>query len=488
MKKHRKTLAIFLSCYVLIISSFGSFASGGANHGYDWTVVDKASYIVSHIGDIVGYGYQFIVNDGSWEDVRTSIFDLAAHKAAEAQMSPEEWLVSNTSFAYKFDGDVVENADTVDSITLSQEFGDLIQTTINTYVAENPLGYKQAYIQSYKMLGTSYFSNYSVYQTVIQYMENLSKEQGYLFFIKVENTSSYGYPIHIIAVPTSLNWNLYGTVNSTGLFNGVQLGINWQGNPTLVDVYNYPSYTPKFEGIKFNYIRSDNGAQLNNRWVGNANAGTIQNTTSLSIGGNNIILSSSTTKESVYVFSNMNSYKAYNSGSPQPYYLGSDFGSHINTYNVNDFSSMSTYYNNVVDNSKSGMTAEEVQKLIDDILDRIGNGNGSGSGSGSGSDDTLDLSFLGKIGTVISKLITAIGDLITNVLDGIVNAFIGEDGNGGIIGTVKNILNSLIGLITTDFSDFITSIFSFLPEELNSVLIAGFTIAVFLGVLRLVRR
>lgn len=494
MKKYRKYLALFLSCFTLIFSSFGSFASGGANHGYEWTATDKAAYIVSHIGDIIGYGYQWIASDGAWQDVKTSIFDLAAIKAAEAQMSSEEWLLSNTSFAYKFDGDVVENADTVDSITFSQEFGDLIQTTINTYVAENPLGYVGCYISSYNFLDSSSFNfGISSFNNIKTFMKNHD-----LTFVCTPNGHTRANDgIWLVGVERSkYDVNFIGTTLG-GSFSNVYLEHDWQNMSNV----NFPENT---DGIEFAYLTlgstnigigdnwSDAFSRFNNSSAGSwkPNMGGLHNISGFSgTGQQKSVFSHLEKNELVYVFDTLNAYKSYNSGSPQPYYLGSGFGSHVNTYNVNDFSSMSSYYNSVVDNSKTGMTPDEVQKLIDEILDRLGNGNGNGNGngSGSGSSGSNFWEWLISVGDSLGNFIGALGEAINRIISGIVNAvmdvvrlLVGDDENAGL-------LDRMNILISTGFNDFLTGVFEWLPIEVVTAFTSVLVIGIFFSIWKMIR-
>lgn len=330
-----------------------------------------------------------------------------------------------------------------------QEIINFVQSTV---IESEPLSYVQATIPSYKKLGTAYFSNYATYQTILQWMENKSKQRGYMFLISVENTSSYGYPIQIIAFPTDLEWNLYGNVDSNGIFGTVNLGVNWQGNPTLGVVNSTPTITPYFPNIDFGYMRSDNGATVNGRWVGNITGSPLKNVTGLGVGNSyKIILSSSPTDETVYVFNNMNAYKAYNSGNPQPYYLLSNPNYVAPSYDpVTDsqLQSAGNFYNNIVNNLSAGQTPEQVQTVVKETLQGKSN-------NGSNNDDSFNLGFLGTIG----KVITAVTGAFTPVQD----------------------------LVDNQVTEFVTDVFGWLPAEIVILWISGIIFAVLFGVLKIIR-
>lgn len=364
---------------------------------------------------------------------------------------------------------------------LKQEIVNFVQVEIQG----NPLGYTSCYIPTYKKLGASYFSNYNTYKTLLNYMENMSKKGGYLFFISIENTSSVGFPIRVLSVPTSLNWNFYGSVLN-GSFNGVQLGVDWAGSPTLANVYNYPEYTPYYEGVEYYMIRSDNGAQLSNRWVGNVSAYTFGNYTGLYVNCNTVF-SSSTKDENVYVFDNMNSYKNYNSGYQQKYYFTSEglenpnWNAPTGYVNSNNVDNSYRYYNNVVSNVQSGWTADEVLALVDRVTS---SSNGSNSGSSDDDDDDgdnwLDGLFSGIVGT-IKGIITEISDGIV----GIIHMVFGYDDDEGV--HHEGVLTNIITMLSSGFTGFLTDIFSFLPSEFVALFTAFLTLSILFGVIKLIR-
>lgn len=402
--------------------------------------------------------YWVVLNNDDMVGTFSDFIDWILTNHPDVDLDDETYDVEETP-----DGDFIVNND--------------VKNYLNEYmiyeIQQNPLGYSQAYINGWGLISPDRFATEKQYKALQDYIKVQDKPCFVRTFGNFQQT--------LVVAPLSF-------VNELGFVGEVT-------GRTFYNVKSYDGWSEFHpERDDFKQVNADGSVTdlgyvdgiFNNYYIHNGNMSTP-------VANGYYVISNDANKELVYVFRTLTDLKRYNSGYPQRYYLTQDglngvYNPDLNNMNVQNINYYNSNYeyNEIINNIYPGMSPDDVLKLITEILKQTG-GSGGGSG-GSGSDDNLDLGFLGKIGTLISKIITAIGDLITSILDGIVNAFIGEDGKGGIIGIVKKILNSLTSLISTDFSDFITSIFSFMPEELNTVLIAGFTIAVFLGVLRLVRR
>ena len=426
---------------------------------------------------------QFVVKTWTIIDPRNSIFSYDLFKQWLNEREKDNLLDEEVIIHTHGGGGHSRVSDAIDDSTdieVPQELKTEINLFIQNQIENNPVGYRACYIPSYSTMTATPYPTYKMYNAVKQYIKDHS---GYSFFVTWEINYGNVSTCHVFTIPRDLDIGWVGTTTTAGTFTNVHPYINWQ----LLTSQNIDSFVTSKVRITANGdILSSNAGFSNNYSFSNSNTLNASGSP-----GSYMVYTSYNNRELVYVFETLNAYKNYNSGLPQPYYLtqtgmSGDYPINNGIINSGTLNQSSTYYNSVVDNSKTGMTPEEVMELIKLILDgKVGDGSGSGDDS-DGSD--FDLGFLGTIGRLIGSLITGLGNLITNILNGIVTAFMGEDGNGGILGIVKNILNSLTGLISSDFSDFITSIFSFMPEELNTVLIAGFTIAIFIGVLRLVRR
>lgn len=465
-------LSLFICVYSVLCSSIGSYASGGAGHGYNWTASEQIAHWTSSIGDVAGYAKDWAFNKGTWDSVKTAVFDAQALKAQEAQMSYDDWVLSNTSWYYK-EGSEYQNESTLDHITMSQEMADCFNTTINNYVQQNPLSYHLVKIPPYSYMSTESFTSYGVYQTYQQFCKN-HPDSYILINYLTDGTNVGGQWTRGLAlvVPKSSNFGLYGTVSASGNFNNVHGIYNWATSP--------PSGSTEFKLYRFD------GSQWNDMsW---SDAYQLYNT--LQLGGTrqryNILNMYSTLNkyENVYVFDTVNAFKAYNAGVAQPYYLGSNFDNIVTTIpaSVTDGSYNSSNYNNIVNSVQSGWSAQEVLDLVDRVLD--GNGSGSGGGgSGSGSSNN-PFDFLGSIGEAVGKLVGGIGDFISGIIGGIVDAildlinmFVGEDG----------ILNKLTSLINTGFNTFLGDMFSWLPSEVVTCFTACLLVGIFFAIWKIIR-
>ena len=457
----------------LQVYSLASTTSG--SEYYNWTAGEKFTYFLLNGMNILGDGYSMIIGADDADDVWQDFFDFVSLEYLEENQTFDEWCLSNTSWYYDNSG--IQNENTVTGFSMTPTMADALQLTVNNYVAENPLTYTLCYIYSYNFIDTSTFGNIAPYNSLKNF---ISQQDGYVLVnygsFKL-NSSEHGYMIYVI--PKSLNMGLYGSVSS-GSFTNVQMSVNWKSSQYLNQMSSE---------IKAYYMNESGtiteGVTNFNQW----RVASIKNNNSLAFNSTNVqftMFSNLPKNEAIYVYSTLNAYKQYNSGSPQPYYLGSDFGTHKTNYSVSSFpSSNNSYYNQVTNNVQSGWSAEQVLELVDKI---ISSGGGSGSGSGSSDSDSLDLGWLGKIGGVIVKIVNAIASVITDIIDGIATALIGEDGTGGIVGTLKTILHNVVELVTEDFTDFMSEIFGFLPPEISTILIAGITLSVFFGVIKILRK
>ena len=406
-----------------------------------------------------------VLEDIDWQDLASTAFKLKgiikpSFTGTLAGFVEYDLNNNNTLTAHPTIG-IRNNADGTKTYDIDKEIRQEIFNYINsTYVDANPLQYTSAYIYSYAFLNPSSFPTYAMYKSVQTYIKEsncwcvlfMTYNNGQCLVMKV-NTDSHDI-------------GLVGTVQASGSFSGVQIYDNWNliGNNVTVETFQQ------------NGTHTSGGTNWGGTNVSNSNSPS---------NSAKIIISPLDKNELVYVFKNLNAYKNFNVGLPQNYYLRDNWSNIVDDNNYIGSDELQHYgnaYNEVVNNVQNGWSAEDVLLLVDKIL------NNTSSGSSTNNDDILDLGFLGKIGSIIGKVITGIGNLITGVLEGIANALIGENGDGGILGLVTNVLSSLTELISEDFGEFINGLFSFMPSEIRTILVAGFTISVFLGVLRLIRK
>lgn len=510
MKKYRIFLSIIFCVYLTFsFFSFGSFCAGGRGIGdgslvpeteeeavswFDevwermtepnssgWTFLDRAAYSMTNLVDREAAWMGFFVPNMStnyYTYLRPALCQKWGRALYQAQVTPLEWYNNNMQINYKDNGNTEPTRNDVETIDYSRQVMQDCYNVTNNYVLEYPQSFKKVYIESYSWLGTDYFNNYNAWKSITTYMKN---HGGYYHILWVENSSSRGYPVHVLSIPSSLDLAFIGTVDG-GLFTNVSLSCNWKLNPPLSTYVGYLHVA--FSSTTGNQLSDGQFDSLSS----NSTIPNLYNTTQLAPNNNwarRIVLNGSDKKSIEYVFETIQAYKNYNAGLPAPYYTDSQFDTYVPTpvnCNVNS-PTTETYYNNIVNNIQNGMTPDELQKLIDEIFDKVGNGSGGGSG-GSGSDTDLDLGFLGKIGELIAKLINGIGELITNVVGGIVDAVFniidlltGENG----------LFSRLSALIDGSFNTFLADIFSWLPPEIITVFTASIVIGLFFGIWKIIR-
>lgn len=192
--------------------------------------------------------------------------------------------------------------------------------------------------------------------------------------------------------------------------------------------------------------------------------------------------------ELVYVFNSLNALKMYNSGAPQSYYLPSGSTQQVGDVSgtVDQFNNAGGYYSSIVDNSVSGMSADEVIKLVDTILKN------TGGGSGSGNDNDDDSSLWEKIGNAIGNLIDGIVDVIASVIEKLTDAILsvihlltGYTDDNGVYH--EGLLGKLTSLISVDFNSFLGSVFDWLPPEIVTLFTATLIFAVFFAIWKMIR-
>lgn len=479
-----RLLSFFLSFYLLFVTSINSYASttesGSAS---DWSGAQKADWVTNNLMWICAEGFDFVAQDTILQGVGSKVaskVESLVHDNPE-YTSYDSWWERHFGFnpspntTPNYDKPIDQNS--ISNVYWDQSVTNIFNEAIQETVAENPLSYKEASITSYKNMNTSVFDYYALYANLQEFMKQ--RDGYFICSAGIEGNGSIRYNlIRVNFIPRGTNIGFVGNVIG-GSFSNVQLSVNWTlGNQPQ----NYDSKIEK-------WIITTSGIEkvTDNRWWFSCN--TLSNSATIGRDSANgqVVFTSLPKNEYIYVFANNNAYKAYNSGSPQPYYFGSGYGSATGSVNLStsNMSNSGNYYSNVVNNIQSGWSAEQVLELVDKI---IASGGGSGSGSGSSDSDSLDLGWLGKIGGVIVKIVNAITSVVTDIIDGIANALIGEDGTGGIVGTLKTILHNVVELVTEDFTDFMSEIFGFLPPEISTILIAGISLSVFFGVIKILRK
>lgn len=367
-------------------------------------------------------------------------------------------------------------------IEVPEEVLNVLNQYVIYQIQQNPQTYVQCYIPSYNMLNSDYFYTYQSFVAVKDFIRN----SGGYCYLGHDGVNNSNRKFYIITLPSNIDYGLYGTVTS-GIFTNVN------------GIYNWQSTTQPFNlglGLKF-YTCTANGT-ITETSVAQGNVRSLSNISNvpstMATSQNWVIMSPLSRNELVYVFSSVNAYKSFNSGSPQPYYLTSD-GQNTNmsnwsvgsgSINTGTLSSANSSYSSVINNVQTGWTAQEVLELVNLISENGGDSNGGGSSSDN------PFGFLGTIGEIIGQLVSGVGELLTGIVDGIANVFLGkpnEQGvrSGGLFSVVKSVITGLVDLIDTDFAEFFRVVFDWLPPEIITLMISGLTFALFFGILKMIR-
>lgn len=471
----------------LQVYSFASTTSG--SDYYNWTAGEKFTYFLLNGMNILGDCYSMIIGADDADDVWTDFFDFVSQEYLEENQTFEEWCLSNTSWYYDNSG--IQNENTVTGFSMTPTMADALQLTVNNYVANNPLTFTECYISSYNYINTDQFGSYGLYQSVKEVIKN---NNGWSFIASPAGNNASTKNMYLITVDKSkFGLNFIGTTTQ-GSFTNVSLEHNWSGLST------FPENT---EGVDIRFFQIPNGtlgapaktyqqaaanAGYNSTWV--QGFSSIKNTSSVFAGqGYGNVFTNMPKNELVYVFRTLNALKNYNSGSPQPYYLGSDFGTHKTNYSVSNFpNSNNSYYSQVVNNIQSGWSADEVLTLVDKV---IKNG---GSSSGSSSDSENNQSkWWERIGNAIGNLIDGLVDVLTKVIEklsdallSIIHLLTGYTDDGGTYH--QGLFDKLTDLVDSGFSSFISSMFSWLPDEIVTLLTATLVFGIFFGIFKMLRR
>ena len=198
-------------------------------------------------------------------------------------------------------------------------------------------------------------------------------------------------------------------------------------------------------------------------------------------------------RQSVYTSTTYNNLKTDNSVDNSVHISDNDLtidsnnvATTSNTFTTYNSTSVTNITNNVTNNN--GISPEQMQELIDSIvkMNAINSGSSSGTGassSGTGASGTSSGSTSGSSGGV-TAIVDAIGkllDVIAMIAGKVVSAF------ADFIASILKSLDSFTGL-TTGFTNFLTSIFGFIPPDIMAIITTGITISILISVIKLLRR
>lgn len=468
MKKYLlRGLSAFMCLYLGLCSSIGSFAS--TNSGSSPTVSE-------------------VINDGN-------IYDIFSYVSRKYASFPDYVGGSPiTSWSYSAYADWLDSKGQLslldEPVTIINESSggrgydipqavrqSMVDYVNEVYIQQNELTYTECYIHTYNMVNVQWFPTYQLYQT---WKSWASQQDGYIL-----TTAWYGngavQGIRACVIPKTNDINFVGSTTG-GVFSNVALYIGWGTSSTPWTLTsNYKMYSIANNGT---ISQITNVGQL---------ASTIGNTTNIhdTATSRMTIWTNLPKDEKVYVFNTLNALKAYNSASPQAYYLPT--GSTMNVpysdvFTDEDLLRAGSYYNSIVDNSQSGWTAEQVLALVDKIL--LAGGGSSGSSSGSDNDKSKWWEKLGdSLGNLIDGIINVLSTVIEHLSDAllsVIHLLTGYTDDNGVVH--EGLFGKLLNLVNSDFNNFLASIFSWLPEEIVTLFTAVLVFGIFFGLLKMLRR
>lgn len=123
------------------------------------------------------------------------------------------------------------------------------------------------------------------------------------------------------------------------------------------------------------------------------------------------------------------------------------------------------------------ITQSEVNNIVNNYYPD--SGSDGGNGSGSGSDDNGGGSSGGVFDDIISGIASGVGSIIKGIFS-IIKDLV-EAVADAIVSITKSITD-LSSLLKTDFTDFLSAVFPFLPQEFITIMIAGLTLCL-LGII-----
>ena len=384
---------------------------------------------------------------------------------------------------------------------------DIVDYVQEEYIDQVSLGYSYQRIYSYNTISSELFNTQlqmEAFKNEISKLENVP----YVFIPWYGNvTNITGAMYWDEANNRNVDIKVGNGPNDTRVFlyyapsNGLR-NIDWYSSSGHLENYiNVQTMIPTSNWQSIANWNSSNNTVMPTGWHGVAvwpngqvkavsylfrpNIGTYRNTSYLqnyATYGSFSVFSTKGNNETVYLFDSLNAIKSFNAQEPQAYYTPSnstDVVPYVDPFDVSDLTSAGSYYSSIVDNSVSGMSADDVIKLVDLIIN--GGSGGGGSGGSGGNDDKSAWETIGEaiaglisgIVTVVSKVATALKDAILGLLD----IFIGEDG----------LFSKLSELVNTNFSGFLSAVFGWLPPEIVTLFSATLVFGIFFAIWRMLR-
>ena len=385
---------------------------------------------------------------------------------------------------------IIQNLGEQEQYVVPDDVQEVVQEYVQYNITQNPLGYTECYIASYNFLDTSWLGNFGTYQSIKQAIKNSG---GYGLICAGGNVAYNNY-CYLITIPKeTFELGFYGTTLSGG-FNNVQLEHSWN-TLSSIPIGSYGIKLYQFQPNSSNFTQVNSWSETNARREISC-TGVKNNSSYTQANGYTsywTILTNTEKNELVYVFSTLNALKSYSAGSPQPYYLTSeglasnDWSANSGICNSGTMNNSGNYYSTVTNGVGTNWTPDQILALVDKVTSANG-------GSGGSSDSDKDTSKMwDRIGNAIGNLIDGIITVFTTIIEklsdallSIIHLLTGYTDDNGVVH--EGLFTRLTSLVNTGFSNFISSIFSWLPEEIVTLLSATLVFGIFFGIFKMLRR
>lgn len=449
-------LSAFMSLYLSLCSCIGSYASTNSGSltsrvisAYDWFMhyYDAGARWISE---------KYVAGSDAIYGTFADFLSWSINEYGERWMDDKEVTI-------------IQNLGEQEQYIIPDDVQEAVLEYVQYNILQNPLGYTECYIRSYNFLSPSLFSSYGQYSAIKEQIRSNNAPCAINSY-----TNPNGRWMYITKLDSSRQISYVGTTLS-GLFTNVHAYYDWS------IVSNNPKYMINGDGTLTSY----GSAYLQTY--------TLLNTSLDSDNGDRwTIFSNQAKDELVYVFANLNALKNYNSGLPQPYYLTSD-GLASNDWSANSgicnsgtMNNSGNNYSTITNGVGPNWTPDQILALVDKVTSSNG---GSGGSSGSDNDSSK---LWERIGNAIGNLIDGIVDVITAVIEHLTDAILsvihlitGYTDDNGVYH--EGILGKLTSLISVDFNNFLSSVFSWLPPEIVSLFTATLIFAVFFAIWKMLR-
>lgn len=453
MKRILKRFFVFIISFVLVFSisvpCFASDTSSGATGWNSWTLKEKTDYCCKVGVDIIASVTGIVHGDTS--SYKEFLLDLYASNPKAGVDNFYEYLATGLTFD-----------DDTQTWELSDDLVQFCNTVITDYNDRVTMVYRYPITPS-QIDGTTFRSPAQM-QALVDFLQ----EYPDYYLVNISGGSSDSVPLE--------TFTIYGTDTQVQA-DGARF---WLSEAPFAGVGNYPDlmsssvtlYNQEWSVTKCSQISIAiyDGVPyyvtLSNKYDGGARVGyTLEQFKDASISWfdsnitNYMSLDFSwrrSLEKNCFYSGNLNALNVYKTVADMKKDIGSQFiGSYADTY---------------TGTPSQTITQSEVNNFVNNYYPDSGSGGGSGSGSGS---DSGGGSSGGIFDDIISGIASGVGSIIKGIFS-IVKQLV--DAVADAIASITKSITDLSSLLKTGFTDFLSAVFPFLPQEFITILIAGLSL------------